>query len=134
MECFNDNDINDWNDLITSVLASFTLENKFDERKLKFKIKEKHQDIKTNGLIHILKNDIKIYYNNQLFVSNSFERNEAHMVLKNFIADNKANTGCDRSITEKGISDKKSKGEYKPNSVIVADITDSEWWTMVKYA
>lgn len=131
--CYINKDLKQWNEVIFDKLNSINNKKKIRKQFLTYKVRDRFGHIKSTGKITHLNSNVEIYWNNQLLVpTKTANRITVLNDLKEFFNTSETETNCAQIMLDSNKIKSKDRSNKKTTTVMISELTESEWWTMVR--
>lgn len=130
----------DWNNILSTVIENQNTEVRTSSRILDMSLKSKGYNIQRLGRLVVMKNEPKMFWSTEILPldEDEFDDHEEDDSIipdkfKRLISKDKSSgSGCATSSSEFRIeNDEESNDEDEEKIIVVNDVDDAEWWTMV---
>ncbi|XP_031786277.1 uncharacterized protein LOC107981322 isoform X2 [Nasonia vitripennis] len=129
--CYINKDLKQWNEIILDKITSKNHNEEIKKTFFTYKLKSRFGQMQSMGKIMHLNNDVEIYWNNHL-LNPSIIPNQILVLndFKDFFITSKTKNNCAQNIINFNEINKVKESNI-PTTVIISELTESEWWTMV---
>lgn len=137
-KCKNQVNPTDWNNVLSNIVTVHNAENQAATRTLDLAVKSKKGSLENLGHVTVTKSHVKIYWRKQQPSSEDNDDDDDEDDDEDFVPDNfrrilskekEIRTGC--ATTSKEIKMMHEEDDEEAARVLLSEMDDSEWWTMV---